>query len=201
MTEKPHVAGVLLAAGTSSRFGERNKLLEPIDGIPLVRRSAETLVDAGLAPLIAVVGHDAPKVREALAGLGIEILENEAYREGQATSVRAAVRALAARGDVDAAVFALGDMPFVAADSVRTLVSTYAAGDATALAAAYEGVRGNPVLFDRQHFTALSTVVGDTGGKSVFKEANHALVETGDPGVRFDIDTTDDLDTELPEHT
>ncbi|WP_332900163.1 nucleotidyltransferase family protein [Haladaptatus sp. CMSO5] len=201
-TDSQQVCGVLLAAGTSTRFGAKNKLLEPIDGVPLVRRSAATLVEAGLTPLIAVVGHESVQVRDALDGLDFEIIENESYPEGQATSVRAAAQVLTERDTVDAAVFALGDMPYVSVATIRSLVSAYEAGEGTALAAAYEGVRGNPVLFDRQHFQALGEVDGDTGGKAVFKGADqHSLVETDDPGVRIDIDTTCDLDTERPDQS
>ena len=187
------VAGVLLAAGTSSRFGGTNKLLADLDGEPLVRRAARTLAAADLDPLVAVVGHEAARVRDALSGLGFAVVENPDYAAGQATSVRAAVGALDGdRGD--AAVFALGDMPAVAPDTVRALVAAHRAGHRTALAAAHEGERGNPVLFDAVHFTALAGVEGDVGGRAILRSGeDSALVETGDPGVRRDVDTRDDL--------
>jgi molybdenum cofactor cytidylyltransferase len=185
------VAGVLLAAGTSSRFGTANKLLAEVDGEPLVRRAARTLGIADLHPLVAVVGHEADRVREALDGLGFAFVTNPDYAEGQATSVAAGVRSLDA---VDAAVFALGDMPFVDADSVRALVAGYRSGHGTALAAAHGGRRGNPVLFDARHFPALSNVDGDVGGRGILLSAERgALVETGDPGVTRDVDVPDDL--------
>ncbi len=186
------VAGVLLAAGTSARFGERNKLLAEVAGDPLVRRAARTLADAGLDPLVAVVGYEADRVRAALDGLGFAVVENPDYAAGQSTSVRAAVESLDA--DVDAAVFALGDMPAVAPETVRLLVAANRAGRGSALAAAHEGVRGNPVLFDASHFPALAGVEGDVGGREILRAgADSALVETGDPGVRRDVNTRDDL--------
>lgn len=192
----PRVAGVLLAAGTSSRFGDANKLLASYQGAPLVRHAARTLVEAGLAPLVAVVGHQRDQVAAALDGLGFEIVENPHYDEGQATSVRCGVEALEAGGDdVDAAVFALGDMPAATPESVHALVDVYRTSEWTALAAAFEGRRGNPVLFDRRHFDDLTDVSGDTGGRRLLKTGDRsALVETGDPGVRRDVDTPDDLD-------
>jgi molybdenum cofactor cytidylyltransferase len=96
--------------------------------------------------------------------------------------------------DVAAAVFALGDMPFVSPETVDTLVATYRTGPETALAAAYDGSRGNPVLFDRCHFERLADVSGDTGGCAVLLEGDRsALVATDDPGVVRDIDTPADL--------
>ncbi|AHG04161.1 molybdopterin-guanine dinucleotide biosynthesis protein MobA [Halobacterium sp. DL1] len=202
-TGRSRVAGVLLAAGTSSRFGEANKLLAEVDradgsaesggkeGEPMVRRSAETVLAAGIDDVLVVVGYEADRVREALAGLDVSFLENPEYETGQASSVRAGVRAL---GDVDAAVFALGDMPYVDAESIQALVAAYEDGTATALAAGNEGERGNPVLFDAMHFPALADSDGDTGGKEVlFSADDAAVVETGDPGVRRDVDRPDEF--------
>jgi molybdenum cofactor cytidylyltransferase len=189
------VAGVLLAAGESSRFRDGNKLLARVDGEPIVRRAARTLLESDCAPLLVVVGHEAERVREALSDLPFETVENDEYARGQATSVRAAVEALSDREDpVDAAVFALGDMPFVAPESVRRLVAVYRDGRATAVAAASDGERGNPVLFDARYFGRLADVEGDVGGRELLREGGDAaLVETGDSGVRADIDTVSDL--------
>ena len=195
----PPVAGVLLAAGTGSRFGDANKLLATLDGEPIVRHAARTLVEAGVDPLVAVVGYEADRTAAALDDLPFAIVENDAYRAGQSTSVRAGVRALEGEGDGDAdvaaAVFALGDMPRVDPASVRALVDVYRSGPWTALAAAVDGERGNPVLFDRGHFDALADVSGDRGGRRILLSGDgSALVETGDSGVRRDVDTPADLD-------
>jgi molybdenum cofactor cytidylyltransferase len=185
------VAGVLLAAGTSSRFGETNKLLEPLDGEPLVRHAGRTLAAVGLSPLVAVLGHDSARVRDALDGLGFTFVENPAYETGQSTSVRAGIEALAG---VAGAVVALGDMPFVSPASVTALVAAYRAGLGTALAAACDGRRGNPVLFDARYFDALTGVSGDVGGRKILLTGGDSvLVETGDRGVLRDVDTPADL--------
>ncbi|MFB6270826.1 MAG: NTP transferase domain-containing protein [Halobacterium sp.] len=188
------VAGVLLAAGTSSRYGDANKLLADVDGTPMVRRSAATLLDAGLSPVVVVVGYEADRVRDALEGLDVAFAENPDYESGQASSVRAGVRAVErASADVDAAVFALGDMPFVSPESVRALVAAYEAGEGSALAAGFDGERGNPVLFDAAHFPALAGREGDVGGKHVLLSADDAaVVETDDAGVRRDVDRPSD---------
>lgn len=193
------VAGVMLAAGTSSRFGDENKLLANANGDPVVRESAQTLLDAGLDPVLVVVGYEAARVQSALEGLDVEFASNPDYESGQASSVRAGVRVLAdeerdADFAVDAAVFALGDMPFVAPESVQLLVAAYEHGAGSALAAGYAGERGNPVLFDAQHFPALAGREGDIGGRQVLLSADDAaVVETGDPGVRRDVDRREDL--------
>lgn len=197
-SDRPRVAGVLLAAGTSSRFGEANKLLATHDGDPLVRHAARTLLDAGVDPVVVVVGHEADRVVDALDGLDVTFVRNPDYRQGQATSVRAGIDAVRDRGDThdapDAAVVALGDMPFVDPETVGTLVVAYAAGVGDALAAAYEGTRGNPVLFDRRFFGDLTDVSGDVGGRAILLESDDsARVTVSDSGVRRDVDERSDL--------
>jgi len=75
-------------------------------------------------------------------------------------------------------------MPAVEAESLDRLVATYRAGVGDALAAAYDGIRENPVLFGRRHFETLADVTSDTGGREVLLTADGAaLIETGDRGV------------------
>lgn len=185
------VVGVILAGGLSSRFGEANKLLADIDGEPLVRHATRTLLEAELDEVVVVVGHEAEAVTNALAGLDVRIVENTDYAAGLSTTVK---RGVGAARDADAIVFVPGDMPEVHPTTVDRLVDAYLAGLGTALAAAYDGRRGNPVLFGHEHFDDLLDVEGDVGGRSVLVESNHAaLVETVDAGVVYDIDTVDDL--------
>jgi molybdenum cofactor cytidylyltransferase len=188
----PSVGCVLLAAGRGTRFEGGNKLLADVDGEPMVRRAARTLLAADPEEAVVVLGHEADAVREALAGLDLSERRNEAYAEGQSTSVATGVAAARERG-WDAAVFALGDMPFVDPDSIDALVAAYADGEGTVLAPAYDGMRGNPVLFDATHFGALADVTGDRGGRDIIDEQG-TLVPVEDPGVRRDVDRGSDLD-------
>ena len=83
------VSAVLLAAGQSRRMGADNKLLLPIDGEPVVRRTARQLLGAGLEEVVVVLGHEADSVSGALDGLAVRAVVNPDYRDGQMTSVRA----------------------------------------------------------------------------------------------------------------
>jgi len=80
------IAGILLAAGSATRMG-RNKLLLELDGEPLVRRAARRALEAGLDPLLVVVGHEAAAVRAALSGLGCRFVDNPEWRRGQTSSI------------------------------------------------------------------------------------------------------------------
>lgn len=196
MSPSPRVGAVLLAAGESSRFGSGNKLLAPIDGTAVVRRAAATLLSSAVAEIVVVVGHDDASVRAALSDCPVVFRSNPDYAAGQSTSVRTGVEAARERG-WDATVFALGDMPFVAPDSVDALLDRYGSDAATIVAAACDGERGNPVLFDSKHYGTLADVTGDVGGRELVESHPEAvLVETGDPGVARDVDTEADLPDE-----
>lgn len=195
----PRVVGVLLAAGSSERFGVPNKLLASLNGERVVVRAARTLCEAALDRVVVVLGHDAEAVRAALddshfdLDFDVGFVFNAEYADGLSTSVRAGVDAAAA-AEADAAVFLPADMPAVSSGTVDLLVDAYRGGIGTALAAAHDGRRGNPVLFDAGHFDALRDLDGDVGGREVLFGADEAaLIEAGDPGVFDDIDTERDL--------
>jgi molybdenum cofactor cytidylyltransferase len=189
----PTVHGVVLAAGTSSRYGRSNKLLASVDDEPMVRRATRPLAASTLEAVTVVVGHDAERTLRAVSGVGVDVVMNQAYERGQSTTLAAGIEAAAAQS-ADAAVVGLGDMPYVASATVDGLIAAYAAGAGTALAAACDGRRGNPVLFDAAFFGPLRNVEGDVGGREVLLKSNDAaLVETGDPGVLRDINRPEDL--------
>lgn len=189
--ELPQVAGIVLAAGTSSRFGEQNKLLTALDGKSLVRHAVESVCEV-LSNVVVVLGYEADAVRSAVDDCPVSFVENEAYAAGQASSVRRGVEALGP--SADGALFALGDMPDVRPASIGLLVEAFGAGVGDPVVAAVEGQRGNPVVFGRRYFERLATVSGDIGGRAIVESAPETvLVATSDPGVRRDIDTRADL--------
>ncbi|UHQ95259.1 nucleotidyltransferase family protein [Haloterrigena alkaliphila] len=192
--EADTIGGVILAAGKGTRFEGGNKLLADVEGTPIVRRAAETLCRSSVDDIVAVVGHEEDRVAAALADLDLSIHSNENFASGQSASVRIGVDA-ARDADWDATVFMLGDMPFVRPQTVDALRTAYATGDGSIVAPTYEGRRGNPVLFGRQHYDALSTVSGDRGGRDIIE--NHegtVFVDVDDPGVTRDIDSQTDLE-------
>lgn len=189
------IAGIVLAAGTSSRFGEANKLLAEINGKTIVTQSTQLLTESEIAPVYVVVGNEHRHIQEAIKSLDACIIFNEEYSQGQATSVQTGIEAVRQSASVDAAVITLGDMPFVKPSTINQLVTAYELNIADIVVAGYQGQRGNPVLIDASYFGVLTTLSGDTGARHLVMESDDAiLVETGDPGVVQDIDTPLDLD-------
>ena len=181
------VAGVLLAAGEGSRFGQPKALIE-LDGQTLAERGAKTLAAGGADPVFVVTGA-APVQLE-----GIHTVFNQQWRTGMGSSLRAALRAL--HPDVAAVVVALADQPLVGAEAVARLIAAYRAG-ATVAVAAYEGKPRNPVLLAREHWPGvIATATGDQGARAFLHARPDlvTLIECGDTGRPDDIDTTADLD-------
>jgi len=187
------VAAVLLAAGGSRRMGQSKQLL-PIDGQPMVRRVAQTVCQAGLAQVVAVVGAEGERVARALAGLDLEIVHNQAWARGMSTSVRAGMEAL--RPEIEAALLVLADQPGLTLEALQALVEAYRATRAPMVAPYYRGRRGNPVLFARSLFADLGQVEGDQGGRALLvrHEQEVVRVDLDDAAILLDVDTRQDYE-------
>ncbi len=186
------IAGIVLAAGASRRFGSQ-KLLAAVGGVPLVRRSVEALLTTALDEIIVVVGGSAAQVEASLAGLPVRTVTNPAYADGMSTSLRAGLDVLPR--SCRAALVALADQPGVGASIVDRLLDRYRSAPAAIVAPLYRGgVRGNPVLFDASVFDELRAVAGDEGGRSVIARdpGRVALVEI-DEDMPRDVDQPEDL--------
>lgn len=184
------VAGLLLAAGRSSRFGA-NKLLIPLEGEPLVRRAARAGLAAGLDPLVVVVGHEAPRVEAALQGLPCLVVRNPDPARGQGSSLRLGLETLPA--STAAAVVLLADMPRVTAAQLAALVDGHRSSGAPLVLSDYGGVLAPPVLYARALFAEL-TDPGDAPGKVVVaRHRDRALTVPCPAEALLDLDRPDDL--------
>lgn len=190
---RPRVSALLLAAGGSTRMGGRNKLLELVDGAPLVRRSAERLLASGADEVVAVLGAENDAMRAALAGTPARLIENPSWREGVASSIRAGLAAISPRAD--AALIALADMPEVDAALVDRLIAGFDPAEGREIVRPVAvGRAGHPVLFGRRFFEALAQLEGDVGARAVVAEHGDYLVEISVEGGAplRDLDTPED---------
>jgi CTP:molybdopterin cytidylyltransferase MocA len=182
------VAGVLLAAGAGSRFGQPKALIR-LDGQTLAERGTGLLRAGGADPVLVVAGAVPVELDD------VRTVVNPDWRTGMGSSVRAALRALAGTA-AGAAVIALADQPRVGPKAVARLIAAYRAG-ATVAVAAYEGRPRNPVLVARQHWAeVIETATGDQGARAFLRARPDLVtrVECGDTGRPDDIDTPADLD-------
>ncbi|MEK7403401.1 MAG: nucleotidyltransferase family protein [Gemmatimonadota bacterium] len=184
------IPALLLAAGASQRFGAP-KLLQLLNGRPVVRWSAESLV--GVADVLVVVAPpDNEALRQALDGLDVRFVVNARAADGMATSLACGVASLA--DDVDAVLVALGDEPLLPRRCHERVVARFRKGGAAIVAATYGGGRGHPVLFDRSVFAELRRLEGDHGARAVVDaDPSRVVLEEMDEPRPIDVDTPDDL--------
>ena len=182
------VVAVVLAAGASRRFGE-NKLLASLDGVPVIRRTVQNVLDSPVRAVHVVLGRDAGLVRLALAGLPVDFVHNADYRSGMSTSLRAGVEAARIDGDFGLLV-ALGDQPSVTPAIIGRIIESYRRSRVAIVAPVYRGIRGNPVLFDAEIVSELLDVRGDEGARQVIAR-DSGRVEP----VAFDSLPPPDVDT------
>lgn len=157
------VAGLILAAGLSSRMDRRFKLLLPYGDTTVVGAVVEAAAEAGLDPVLVVAGHRAGEVRRTLARTGARVVENPDFRDGMAASLAAGVRALRSERAVSGAAVLLGDEPGVGTETIRAAVEAWREADAPVLRTLYRDRPGHPVLFARAAFPLLEGLRGDRG--------------------------------------
>ena len=187
MIEADRIAAVLLAAGRSERFG-RDKLLARVRGEPVAVIAAKNLVAIGPGRLIAVC-RAGSEVAAILSALGFEIIVNAEPARGLSSSLALAIERADLSG-ADAALVALGDMPFVGQEHIKSLLAAFDPAKASIVASGRDGTAMPPALFARSHFGALRNIEGDRGGRALLAGA---LLVAGDPLELADIDRPEDL--------
>ena len=179
----PDIAFILLAAGRGERFGG-DKLASPYKGRPLWRWAADAAEDAGFRYRYFVIGRHS-SVR---APAGWEEVVNPDAAQGMGTSIAAGVTA--ARHH-DRVVIGLADMPMMSAAHLRRIASAMG----TTFTRQEDGASGCPAGFARGSFTELCNLKGDRGARGL-DLPNPSIIEPGDHGLLFDVDTQDDLHIE-----
>ncbi|HJQ21479.1 MAG TPA: nucleotidyltransferase family protein [Gemmatimonadaceae bacterium] len=189
------IAALLLAAGGARRFGGQ-KLLEVLEGRPIIRCVAEALVAGSIERVLVVVPPGDRVIGPALAGLHVEWIVNPEPERGIGSSIAAGVRALPA--DIEAVAIALADEPHLPPATVRAVLDAYRVARPRVVAPFYsrgaERVPGHPVLFDRGVFAELVELNDDRGARAVVTRDAARVMEiavAGTPPV--DVDTPRDL--------
>ncbi|MEC4175511.1 nucleotidyltransferase family protein [Adlercreutzia sp. R21] len=198
MEVPPKICVAVLAGGASRRMGAP-KLLAAFARSTLVDRALDAALDCAADEVCLVTGayHDAlvAHVGKRPDGGDVAVVRNRRWCEGQASSVRAAVRHAQGRS-CTAVVLLVADQPFVRTGHLNALMAEYGRGHAQAYLSANDRHRGNPCLFDRVVFEDLLSLKGDEGARVLFRSRRDIAarqVHFDEPYLFEDVDTPADL--------
>ena len=188
---KINVAALVLAAGQSRRSGPSHKLRATFSGVPLLRRTCETVMEAGFSKALVVLGFEHETFAAQLASLPVETIVNPLFADGLSTSLQAGIQAMDT--DADGVLVMLADMPGITAADIAKLTEAFKRAGGTAIVRATDhGKRGNPVILPRSVFGEVTKLRGDVGAKPIIEgfEGRVIDVEIG-AAASLDVDTAE----------
>ena len=189
-SSQPVVSACVLAAGTSTRFGE-TKLVQDLHGKPLVQHALLASQGACEGRVTLVVGHDEAAVIAATSGHSDNVIVNHDHQQGIGTSISAGVGEC--RDGADAILIVLADQPLVTSAHLSELIDHWSGADDEIIASTFDGVVGPPILFPKKAFDALCELSGDTGAKKILSNDEFHVRSIDFPPAGMDVDTPEDL--------
>ena len=183
------VAGIILAAGSSSRFGSPKQLL-PWRETTVLNSVVQTAIETGLAPVVVVLGANADLIEPELPD-GCVVVRNEMWTSGQSSSIRVGLSALP--NGIDGMLIMLGDQPQVNPHFCDSILQRGLESGKITIPYVNDR-RANPVYFPKHTFSRLKQVAGDQGGRAIFSEFQVELFPWLDDCMAMDIDTPEDYE-------
>ena len=187
-----NIKKILLAAGESKRFGDKNKLSEIINGKPIINHILDTLCEIfDPSELIVIVGHEQNIIKNLIFNKDIKILENKDYRKGIGTSIALGMNNL--KEDIDGVMIIPADMPYINSKDLINLEKKFMELNCVKVVMPEHNYRiGNPVILPRNYFKTLKSLKDDFGARSLIRKKDIITLKTGF-GTIFDIDTKEEL--------
>jgi molybdenum cofactor cytidylyltransferase len=190
------IVAVVLSAGESSRMG-RPKALLPIGGVRFIERIVLALRASKVGKIVVVLGHNASGIHQQIVDLGVTIVINRDYRQGQLSSLQAAIRDIEAndpKGEVEGILVHLVDHPYITGQLVDLLIDRWFSAKKPIVIPRHRGRRGHPVIFSRTLFPELLQAPLNEGAKAVVHAHREDTLEvdTEDEGITIDIDTPEE---------
>ena len=189
---------VILAAGGSTRLGSPKQLLEDTEGITLIRRMNQLAHSSTCDKVITVLGAKHEIIRKEIEDLDGEILINEEWSSGIASSIKLSIKRISQdHPELEALLFLVCDQPFVNKILIDSIIKEYSQSGKPIVASHYQNILGTPALFDRKIFPELLKLEGDRGaGKVIQLDIERVATVAFEEGL-FDIDTPSDYEIYL----
>ena len=189
-----NTAIIILAAGSSTRFGNIKQLLH-FKGKTLLQHAIDEATQTGTDPIVVVTGANADEISRDINQGQVQVILNEKWQEGMASSIVTGIHAaITYNNDIEKIIIAVSDQPFVSSSLFNQLYKTQEESVQHIIASAYANTMGTPALFTQKYFDALLSLQGDEGAKKILL-ANKDDVATIDfPQGNIDIDTQKDYE-------
>jgi molybdenum cofactor cytidylyltransferase len=181
---------IILAAGASTRLGEPKQLLI-WKGKSLLQHAIQTAGQVLSQPVV-VLGANAEQLQRVLEGANVQIVHNPLWQEGIASSIRCGISAIS--DNATGAIFMVCDQPYVSADLLKELISEHERTGKPIVASAYGDTVGIPAFFDKEMFSQLLDLQGDTGAKKIMLQHEDQVAAVPFPLGNIDIDTIEEYE-------
>lgn len=187
------LSAIVLAAGSSRRMENKNKLLLPYRGKTVLTHTLDNILSAGIEEVIVITGHEAAYIQDAIRGLPVRTAHNSQFASGMTSSIQAGVSAATGNGYM----ICLSDMVLVTPEEYGILIKAFEnqfAKDPRCICLPeYQGEKGNPVIFSGFYRDALLQHPEPEGCKSLVQAhpehqhrvsmpSDHILIDMDDPG-------------------
>jgi molybdenum cofactor cytidylyltransferase len=196
MEKKKPTAGIILAAGMSTRFG-RLKQIQAIDGKPLLEWAIDACLGSNLERIFLVLGFRRQEILRVLASKirhpRLDVIFNTHYRNGQSTSLHAGINAV--KDSFPSAMFVLGDQPLIDAPTLDFLLERFWSSRKSICAPFFNNKRGNPVIFSNEYYTEIAGIEGDVGARRIIEDNPGQVLSVPLRRLSFfyDVDTQEDV--------
>jgi molybdenum cofactor cytidylyltransferase len=196
MSHHKQTAGIILAGGSSTRFGRPKQLLK-LKGKYLLEYVLDAALESQLTQVVLVLGHKHQGILQTLGACTIherlQVIINHRHLEGQSRSLQAGL--LKIRQAFPAAMFLLGDQPLLNSNTIDHMLDRFRYSGKDICVPVYKGKRGTPTIFNRVLYDQLMAIEGDIGARDIIRANPERVldIEMDDPLCFFDIDSPKDL--------
>ncbi len=186
------VKKIILAAGSSRRYGKTNKLVQIFQDKPIIKHVIDVLLEENdPKDLLVVVGHEKSKIINLIDNPNIKVVNNIDYEKGIGTSISCAMRHL--EDYIQGVMIIPADMPFISKVDLRNLENKFIEFNYTKVVfPKHESNLGNPVILPKSYFDILTNLKSDEGARSQIKNKDYVTVNAG-IGTTLDIDTKEEF--------
>ena len=186
------VIALILAAGSSTRMGAKNKLLANVIGKPMITHVVDAIGQSMVNSAVVVTGYERDQIENVLSQHNISFVYNENFKAGLSESLKVGLKEIP--DDVDGVLICLGDMPLLTSTIIDNLIKAFDPIEGRSICVPINGrKRGNPVLWDKSYLTEMTEIVGDVGAKKLLEKYSDHVFEVSfeEDNVLIDVDTPD----------